>query len=55
MTTPFYFADPDDLPIHETKQPHGNIIYVYCRECDGTAMFNLDERKGWCFSSYVGT
>ena len=50
MTTLFYFADPDDLPIHETKQPHGNIIYVYCRECDGTAMFNLDERNGYCFS-----
>jgi hypothetical protein len=50
MTPRFYFADPDELLLHETKPPHGNTIYVYCRECDGTVMFKLDKRDGYCFS-----
>jgi len=50
MNRHFYFVHPYDLLLHDTKQPHGNTIYAYCRECDGTVKFNLDERKGWCFS-----
>ena len=50
MNRHFYFVHPYDLLLHDTKQPHGNTIYAYCRECDGTVKFNLDERKEWCFS-----
>ena len=50
MNPHFYFAAPDELLLHETAQPHGDTIYVYCRECGGKAMFNLDKRDGHCFS-----
>ena len=46
----FHFIDPHEVLFHETKPPHGNKIYFYCLKCEGTVMFNLDERKGWCFS-----
>ena len=49
MNRNFYFAPPYDLLLHDTKQPHGNTIYVYCRACGETALFNLDKRDGYCF------
>ena len=49
MNPNFYFAAPDELPLHETAQPHGDTIYVYCRECGGKAMYKLDKRDGHCF------
>jgi hypothetical protein len=44
-----YFIDPREVLLHETKHPHGNKIYFYCLKCDGTVLFNIDERNGWCF------
>jgi hypothetical protein len=50
MTKKFSFVRPDELLLHDTKQPHGNTIYLYCQECPGTMMFNLDQKDGYCFS-----
>ena len=49
MNRHFYFFDPHDVLLHETKRPHSNKIYFYCSKCDGTVLFNLDERNGWCY------
>src|SRR5712691_2315675 len=52
MINTFSFVHPDELPLHETKHPHGHCIYVHCPSCDGTMLFNIAQRDGSCFSCH---